>query len=312
MYSLKTNFPMDFTVQPADVMYRLPSYHTTQGNEICDNNEGDIYVLPEFTEAEFILRQVKLIKDICSLRTSFENFAKKNDSAPVNENKPSKDVPPTKASKKEKSPASNVKETAQVKQSLKPFEYDSSFKDSSYKQISNLKLSNPYCLPPTLIQFKEQKNVPKKDIIVEIPRENSEWFDVIDNMVKKNKLSFDVKVIKDDKITTPKASSGNIVAEGLVPVWKFLGSVLGIYSYESNVYSNMSDKFLNAFASNYQSGLDNECWRKINSFLGTYNTLSSSVEYSLVDAIAYSLHLKNKNDKASNVEIWASRFKEIL
>ncbi|CEF69220.1 Hypothetical protein SRAE_2000387000 [Strongyloides ratti] len=323
MYTLKPNFSLDFTVIPAPVMYTLPSYY---GDEITNLNTNSSssddkinYEIPEFVENEFISQQAKLIKDIIALKKNFDQLISKYASEPAKETV-SKEIPDSKTKenqgKKEKQEkkekvSSNNKD-APSKPVPKVFEYDTSLKDSAYIQRTDLKSSNPYCLPPTLIKFKEQKNVPKKNITVELSSTNSTWFDVLEAAAKKNNLPFDVKVIKNDKTTIPKASSEGVVAEGLVPVWKFLGSVMGIYSYDSDVFSNTIDKFLNLFAFQNSTKVSDDTWSKVGIFLGTYDTLSGSSDYSLADIIAYGEFLKNKKEYCNNIEIWANRVKSLI
>uniref|UniRef100_A0A0N5B1W4 Aminoacyl tRNA synthase complex-interacting multifunctional protein 2 n=1 Tax=Strongyloides papillosus TaxID=174720 RepID=A0A0N5B1W4_STREA len=320
MYTLRPNFPLNFTVTPAPVMYTLNSYHGEQsGTSNKDSSSPDEtlnYEPKEFSDAEFITKQASLIKDICALKKSFDQFSAKFAQEKPKENA-TKEAPENKTKEKQgkkdkkENPPTNGKE-APPKSGPKAFEYNTSGKDSAYKQVSDTKASNPYCLSPSLIRFKEQKNVPKKDINVELPTTNSKWFEVMEAVAKKNNIVFDVKVVKNDKATIPKVSCNDVSAEGLVPVWKFLGSVLGIYSYESDVYANTIDKFLNLFASQHDKELSDETWRIIGTHLGTYDTLSCAVEYSLVDIVAYAEFLKSKKEHANNVEIWANRVKTLV
>nr|CAD2202002.1 unnamed protein product [Meloidogyne enterolobii] len=100
---------------------------------------------------------------------------------------------------------------------------------------------------------------------------------------------------------------------GELAIWKFIGSLLGLYSFNDASVSLKSDKWLleASLLDNTRNNLD-ELSRKLNSYLGANDFLSSSHAICLADIVLRSRFSKdyqliewNKIAAANNVQIWA-------
>uniref|UniRef100_A0A915MJK0 Uncharacterized protein n=1 Tax=Meloidogyne javanica TaxID=6303 RepID=A0A915MJK0_MELJA len=100
---------------------------------------------------------------------------------------------------------------------------------------------------------------------------------------------------------------------GELAIWKFIGSLLGLYSFNDASVSLKSDKWLleASLLDNTRNNLD-ELSRKLNSYLGANDFLSSSHAICLADIVLRSRFSKDyqliewdKIAAANNVQIWA-------
>nr|CAD2136488.1 unnamed protein product [Meloidogyne enterolobii] len=100
---------------------------------------------------------------------------------------------------------------------------------------------------------------------------------------------------------------------GELAIWKFIGSLLGLYSFNDASVSLKSDKWLlqASLLDNTRNNLD-ELSRQLNSYLGANDFLSSSHAICLADIVLRSRFSKdyqliewNQIAAANNVQIWA-------
>lgn len=117
-----------------------------------------------------------------------------------------------------------------------------------------------------------------------------------------------------------KINGNGLDLVGELAIWKFIGSLLGLYSFDDQIISLKSDKWLleASILDNTQNNLD-ELSRKMNSYLGSNDFLSSSHAICLADIVLRSRFSKDCHliewDKivaANNVQIWAKHIDSAL
>ncbi|CAK5078294.1 unnamed protein product [Meloidogyne enterolobii] len=117
-----------------------------------------------------------------------------------------------------------------------------------------------------------------------------------------------------------KISGNGFDLVGELAIWKFIGSLLGLYSFNDASVSLKSDKWLleASLLDNTRNNLD-ELSRRLNSYLGANDFLSSSHAICLADIVLRSRFSKdykliewNQIAAANNVQIWAKHIDSAL